>query len=57
MGMIAGMNLSSQTDVVIGARISAGGDAVPQSGDLEGLTKAMPVGTERVQLRIGRVIP
>ena len=57
MGMIAGMNLSSQTEVIIGARISASGNAAPQSGDLEGLLDPQPVGIGKVDLRIDRVLP
>ena len=39
MGMVQGMNLSAFDRVVIGARISKSGQAMPQSGDLQGLTK------------------
>jgi cytochrome c-type biogenesis protein CcmH len=37
MGMTAGMNLSAFEQVVIGARISKTGNALPAAGDLQGL--------------------
>lgn len=57
MGMIAGMNLASQNQVVIGARISASGNAAPQPGDLEGLSAPIAVNEGRAQVRIDRVLP
>jgi len=42
--MAAGMNLSSQKSVVIGARISKSGSATPQAGDLQGLSEPVQVG-------------
>lgn len=36
MGMAAGMNLSSFEQVVIGARVSKSGNAMPAAGDLQG---------------------
>lgn len=41
MGMIAGMSLAQFPRVIIGARISRTGNAMPQPGDLEGLTAAL----------------
>ncbi|HWS28018.1 MAG TPA: c-type cytochrome biogenesis protein CcmI [Xanthomonadales bacterium] len=41
MGMIAGMSMAQFPRVIIGARISRSGNAMPQAGDLEGLTAAM----------------
>lgn len=41
MGMIAGMSMAQFPRVIIGARISRSGNAMPQPGDLEGLTAAM----------------
>lgn len=57
MGMIEGMNLGAFPDVVVGARISASGNAVPQSGDLEGLTDTLPVTAGRARVVIDRVVP
>jgi cytochrome c-type biogenesis protein CcmH len=39
MSMMQGMNLSAFDKLVIGARISKTGQALPQPGDLQGLTK------------------
>ena len=46
--MAAGMNLSSQKSVVIGARISKSGSATPQAGDLQGLSAPVQVGKSGV---------
>jgi cytochrome c-type biogenesis protein CcmH len=45
MAMAPGMNLSRFSTVIIGARISKTGQATRQAGDLEGFSKAIPVGT------------
>jgi cytochrome c-type biogenesis protein CcmH len=39
MSMVQGMNLSAFDQLVIGARISKTGQALPKPGDLQGLTK------------------
>ncbi|SDD79915.1 c-type cytochrome biogenesis protein CcmI/CycH [Aquimonas voraii] len=57
MGMIEGMNLGTFPEVVVGARISASGNASPQSGDLEGLSEPLPVSTGRARVVIDRVLP
>lgn len=46
--MAAGMNLSSQKNVIVGARISRSGSATPQSGDLRGLSEPVQVGKSGV---------
>ncbi len=43
MGMVQGMNLSAFDQLVIGARISKTGQALPKPGDLQGLTKPMAI--------------
>lgn len=43
MGMVQGMNLSAFDQLVIGARISKSGQAIPQTGDFQGLTKPTKV--------------
>lgn len=57
--MVAGMTLSSQPRVVVGARISASGNATPQPGDLEALSD--PVEHAKLggplRLKIARVLP
>ncbi|MCG6118504.1 MAG: tetratricopeptide repeat protein [Aquimonas sp.] len=57
MGMVAGMDLSSQTQVTVGARISASGNAAPQAGDLEGLASPVAVDSGRTRVQINRVLP
>lgn len=44
--------LSAAGTVVVGARISKSGQALPQAGDLEGLTGPVPVGSAAVNLVI-----
>ncbi|MBX9902811.1 MAG: c-type cytochrome biogenesis protein CcmI [Burkholderiales bacterium] len=45
MAMAPGMNLSRVSTVIVGARISKTGQPARQPGDLEGFSKAIPVGT------------
>lgn len=45
MGMLPELNLSALPQVVIGARISASGDAMPQSGDLQGFSAPVDTST------------
>lgn len=47
MSMAPGMNLSSARQVIVGARLSAQGQALPQPGDLQG--SAGPVAVDRTQ--------
>ena len=39
MGMVQGMNLSAFDKLIIGARVTKSGQAMPQPGDLQGLSK------------------
>ena len=57
MAMSPALRLSTQTQVVIGARVSKSGNAMPQPGDLQGLSPAVAVGTRGLQLQIGEVLP
>ena len=43
MSMVQGMNLSAFDQLVIGARVSKSGQALPKPGDLQGLTKPTAV--------------
>ena len=52
-----GSGLSTARRVVIGARISRSGQAMPQSGDLEGLSAPVDVGSPDVRVEISRVVP
>jgi len=51
------MKLSLFPEVVVGARISKSGNATPQSGDLEGFTSPVKVGSSGVQVVIDKVVP
>jgi cytochrome c-type biogenesis protein CcmH len=57
--MVAGMTLSSQPRVVVGARISASGNATPQPGDLEALSDPVVHADldGPLRLTIARVLP
>lgn len=57
MAMTPMMKLSSLPEVVIEARISKTGQAVPSSGDLEGYSEPVKIGAENVSITIDRVIP
>lgn len=55
-GMPGGPKLSDYKQVVIGARISKSGDAMPRPGDLEGLSNAVELGSNGVQVSISKVV-
>lgn len=56
--MVAGMTLSSLNQVVVGARISKSGQAIPQSGDFEAVSEPVPTrGQRAVELTIRSVLP
>jgi cytochrome c-type biogenesis protein CcmH len=50
-------HLSDFSQVIVGARISKSGDPMPQSGDLQGLTNVVQVGSSGVQVKIDSVVP
>ena len=50
------MKLSSQTRVIVGARVSKTGQAMTQPGDLQGLSAAVPLGASGVKVEITEVI-
>jgi cytochrome c-type biogenesis protein CcmI len=53
MGMVPGLSLSRYPQIVVGARISKSGNAIPQRGDLQTLSASMTTAqTEPVQLII-----
>jgi cytochrome c-type biogenesis protein CcmH len=56
MGMTPQMKLSAFPKVVIGARVSKGGDAVPRAGDLQGQSKPVEIGTKGIDLVIVDVV-
>jgi len=57
MAMSPEMKLSTQSEVVVGARISKSGQAMPQSGDLEGLSAPVKVGASGVAVVIDKTLP
>jgi cytochrome c-type biogenesis protein CcmH len=57
MAMSRDMKLSTVSSVVVGARVSKSGRPMPSSGDLEGLSKPVAVGTRDVAVTIDRVLP
>ncbi len=50
------MKLSSFAQVVVGVRVSKSGDAMPQAGDLQGLSKPVAVGTTGLAIVVNEVI-
>jgi cytochrome c-type biogenesis protein CcmH len=51
------MRLSGFREVIVGARVSKSGNATPQSGDLEGFSAPVKVGSGNVQVVIDKVVP
>ncbi|MEP6996532.1 MAG: c-type cytochrome biogenesis protein CcmI [Betaproteobacteria bacterium] len=57
MGMAAGMKLSSASEVVVEARLSRTGDALPQRGDLFGRSAPIKPGANGLRITIDQVVP
>ena len=57
MAMNPAMAISKHGEVIVGARVSKSGNAAPQSGDLEGLSTAVKVGTSGLTVTIDRALP
>jgi cytochrome c-type biogenesis protein CcmH len=57
MAMMPGMSLSHYPNIIVGARISKSGNAMPQSGDLEGSTGQIKVGATGLNIVINTVVP
>lgn len=51
-----GMGLSTARRVVVTARVSRSGQAMPQAGDLEGSSSPVDVGTQGIRIEISRVV-
>ena len=49
--------ISALNEVIVNARVSRSGNAIPASGDLEGATEKVKVGTQGMSLVIDRAIP
>jgi cytochrome c-type biogenesis protein CcmH len=56
MAMNPAMKLSNFPQVVVGARVSKSGNAMPQSGDLQGQTEVVALGSS-VEVVISSVVP
>ncbi|MDE2277508.1 MAG: c-type cytochrome biogenesis protein CcmI, partial [Burkholderiales bacterium] len=56
MAMSPAATLSSAAQVVVGARISKSGNALPSPGDLEVLSAPVAVGTSDLKLQIDQVV-
>lgn len=56
MAMSPAAKLSGAAQVVVGARISKSGNAMPQNGDLQGLVSGVPVGANGVKVEIAEQI-
>ena len=57
MAMMPAMSLSNYPDVIVGARISKSGNATPQSGDLEGSSGEVKVGSSGLDIVINTIVP
>jgi cytochrome c-type biogenesis protein CcmH len=55
--MMPQMSLAKFPTVVVGARISKSGTAAPSSGDLQGFSTPVKVGTSGVRVEISEVVP
>jgi cytochrome c-type biogenesis protein CcmH len=57
MAAMPTMKLSSAAEVIVGARISKSGDAMPRAGDLQGSSTVVKVGSTGVNITIDSVAP
>jgi len=57
MAMAPERKLSAAQEVVVGARVSRSGNPMPQSGDLQGLSKPVKVGASGVAVVIDTAVP
>jgi cytochrome c-type biogenesis protein CcmH len=57
MGMAPGVKLSTAPSVVVEARISKSGNAIPQPGDLFGRSAPLKPGTTALRITIDQVVP
>jgi cytochrome c-type biogenesis protein CcmH len=57
LAMSPDLKLSGFNEVVITARVSKSGNAIPQAGDLQGISSPVKVGTQGIRLVIDTVVP
>jgi cytochrome c-type biogenesis protein CcmH len=55
--MMPDLTLSKYSPVVIGARVSKSGNAIAASGDLQGFSKPVKVGSSGIDVEIDQVVP
>lgn len=57
LAMNPAMKISKFSEVIVGARVSKSGNAMPQSGDLAGSSDVVSLGTEGIKININGQIP
>ena len=57
MGMNPNMKLTNFPEVVISARVTKSGKAVPASGDLQGFSEVVRIGDQKVNILIDQQVP
>ena len=57
MGMNPNMKLTSFPEVVISARVTKSGKAIPASGDLQGFSEVVKIGDQKVNILIDQLVP
>lgn len=57
MAINPSMTISKFPEIVVIARISKSGNATPQSGDIQGMSKTLPVGSDKAEVVMSEVIP
>jgi cytochrome c-type biogenesis protein CcmH len=57
MAMAPNLKLSGFAEVIVGARVSRSGNATPQSGDLQGVSRPVKVGAAGVAVVIDTAVP
>jgi cytochrome c-type biogenesis protein CcmH len=57
MAMTPSLALSNFSEVIVGARVAKSGNAIPQSGDLEGLSPPIKAGATGLTIVIDRALP
>ena len=56
LAMSPAMRLSAHSKVVVGARVSKSGDAMPQPGDLSGQTGVIELGAGGLKIEISQAV-
>ena len=55
--MMPTLSLANVTEVIVGARVSKSGNAIAQSGDFQGMSNPVAVGSRDLQINIDTVVP